>query len=371
MAEVFDTDVFVVGGGPAGLAAAIAARQQGFLVTVADCAAPPIDKACGEGLMPDSLEVVRRLGLCLEPGDGASFRGITFVGPKSAVAASFPRGCGLGMRRVRLHRMFVEHADALGVELLWRARVSFPDAATLAVNGARVRSRWVIGADGQNSRVREWAGLSAGKTHALRFALRRHYRVRRWSDYVEIYWGEGGQAYVTPVGADNICVALISRQRWFTFEDGLLGFPQLAERLAGAAPASDVRGALTISRRLRRVWRGNVALVGEASGSVDAITGEGLALGFRQALALAPALAAGDLAAYAADHRGISHLPEFMARSMLLLDSSAAIRRRTLMALARQPALFARMLAVHVGEVQLREFGARGLLDLGWQLLAA
>lgn len=371
MGEVFDTDVFVVGGGPAGLAAAIAARRQGFSVSVADCASPPIDKACGEGLMPDSLEVIQRLGVSLDPAEGDFFKGIRFVGPDTAVAASFPRGYGLGIRRTRLHQILLEHAQALGVELLWRARVSFPGPETIALNGARVRSLWIIGADGQHSRVREWAGLSQARTRAIRFALRRHYRVRQPREYVEIYWGDHGQAYVTPVGSGSVCVALISRRRWRSFEDGLSGFPRLMERLAGAAPASDIRGALSVSQRLQQVWRDNVALVGEASGSVDAITGEGLALGFRQALALAPALAAGDLAAYAAEHHSIRRLPEFMARSMLLLDSSAGIRRRTLLALSKQPALFERMLAVHVGEVPISDFGARKLLDLGWQLLAA
>jgi flavin-dependent dehydrogenase len=371
MPGLLETDVFVVGGGPAGLAAAIAARQQGFRVTVADCALPPIDKACGEGLMPDSLNVLRRLGLCLGPADGGSFRGIKFIGPKDAVAASFPSGRGVGVRRVLLHDILIRHAEALGVETLWRARVSFTDKETLTVNGSRVRSRWVVGADGQKSWTREWARLSQGRVRNQRIALRRHFRVDRWSEYVEIYWGDDAQAYVTPVGADTICVALISRKRMISFEHGLSAFPRLAERLAGARPESDVRGALSLSRRLREVWRGNVALVGEASGSVDAITGEGLALAFRQALALAPALAAGDLPAYAAAHRRVSRLPEFMARSMLLLDSSSVIRRRTLRALTQQPELFEQMLAVHVGELSLKEFAARGLFDLGRQLLAA
>jgi menaquinone-9 beta-reductase len=44
----FATDVFVIGGGPAGLAAAIAARAKGLRVTVADGGVPPIDKPCGE-----------------------------------------------------------------------------------------------------------------------------------------------------------------------------------------------------------------------------------------------------------------------------------------------------------------------------------
>ncbi len=371
MPQPVDTDVFVVGGGPAGLAAAIAARQQGLRVTVADHAAPPIDKACGEGLMPDSLQLVRRLGISLEHIEAGFFRGIKFVGTEGSVAAAFPRGCGLGIRRVLLHRWFVEHAEALGVKMLWRSRVSLGARGAVMVNGYPVRSRWVIGADGQNSRVREWAGLSDGASRVRRVALRRHFHVRPWSEYVEIHWGNEGQAYVTPVGEDQICVALISRERFASFEDGLSGFPELVARLVGSPASSEVRGALSISRRLRQVWRGNVALIGEASGSVDAITGEGLALAFRQALALGPVLAAGDLSAYAAAHRETSSLPEFMARSMLLLDASALIRRRTLRALSREPGLFGRMLAVHVGELELKDFGARGLLNLGWRILAA
>ena len=115
------------------------------------------------------------------------------------------------------------------------------------------------------------------------------------------------------------------------------------------------------------MWR----LIGEASGSVDAITGEGMALAFRQALALAPALAAGDLSGYATAHSRINSLPEFMSRSMLLMDRSRWLRRRSLRALSRQPDLFARMLAVHVGEMPLKDFGASGLLNLGWHLLRA
>ena len=53
-------DVVVVGGGPAGLAAALASRAQGLEVLVVDCAEPPIDKTCGEGLMPDSLTEIGR-----------------------------------------------------------------------------------------------------------------------------------------------------------------------------------------------------------------------------------------------------------------------------------------------------------------------
>ena len=61
------TDVFVIGGGPAGIAAALAARQRGLEVTVADSCSPPIDKPCGEGLMPDGIAALQRLGVSIPP----------------------------------------------------------------------------------------------------------------------------------------------------------------------------------------------------------------------------------------------------------------------------------------------------------------
>lgn len=371
MEKIFDTDVFVVGGGPAGLAAAIAASQHGLRVIVADRAQPPIDKACGEGLMPDSLDVLARLGISLDGCETGTFHGIKFIGPESSVAAKFPKGGGLGVRRVLLHQLFVEQAHRCGVQMLWGARVSAIRDNAVLVNGSAITCRWIVGADGQNSRVRDWAGLSAGSGRTQRIGLRQHFQVSPWSEHVEIYWGSHGQAYVTPVGRNEVCVALISRPKFQSFSEGLSQFPELAARLQESASTTRERGSLSISRTLKQVCRGNVALIGEASGSVDAITGEGMALAFRQALSLAPALAASDLSSYAAAYSKINSLPEFMSRSMLLMDRSRWLRRRSLRALARQPKLFARMLAVHVGEMRLKDFGASGLLNLGWHLLRA
>ena len=69
-------DVFVAGGGPAGLATAIAARRHGLSVLVADGAVPSIDKACGEGLMPDGVEALRKLGIAIPEREAQPFRGI-------------------------------------------------------------------------------------------------------------------------------------------------------------------------------------------------------------------------------------------------------------------------------------------------------
>jgi flavin-dependent dehydrogenase len=366
-----DVDVFVIGGGPAGLAAAISAAQQGLRVAVADCAHPPIDKACGEGLMPDSLEALAELGISLQGCDTGVFRGIRFLGREGSVEGEFPRGRGLGIRRTCLHGLMVDRAAQLGVRLLWGARVSDVRDNAVEVNGEAWRCRWIVGADGQNSRVRSWAGLAAGREYDRRIGLRQHFRIQPWSEFVEIYWGEDCQAYVTPIAAQEICLAVISRQRFSSFDNALARFPELRERLQSAPRSTAARGAITVTRRLHSVVRNNVVLIGEASGSADAITGEGLALSFRQAKVLGEALAANNLAAYSEAHRRIGSLAHLLGRSMLLMDSHSWLRRRALRAFSRRPSLFARLLAVHVGELPLARFGFNGILNLGWRLLTA
>jgi menaquinone-9 beta-reductase len=125
-----------------------------------------------------------------------------------------------------------------------------------------------------------------------------------------------------------------------------------------------------VTRQLKSVHRGAVALVGDASGSVDAITGDGLNLGFRQALALAAAIQAGDLGAYQQAHRRFARRPALMGRLLLLLDSQPKLRHRAMRALAAHPEVFSRLLRVHIGAASSMEVASAGAL-LGWRLMAA
>ena len=333
-------DVFVVGGGPAGLAAAIAARLKGFNVVVADGAHPPIDKACGEGLMPDSLDALRRLGVPLDAERHFSFQGIRFIGAGGRVAANFRRGHGVAMPRVRLHQLLIDRAQEVGVKLLWDAHIAGIDS---------IRARWIIGADGGNSLVRRWAGLHSAHSEFFRYGFRRHYRVPAWTNHVEVYWANRCQMYVTPVGSDEACVALITRDPHLRLSDAIPMFPELARRLDRALPVDRERGAVSATRRLKNVYRGNTVLIGDASGSVDAITGEGMSLSFRQALILADALASGDLRKYQRAHRRMARRPAFMAQLMLLLDRFPHVRPHVLRIFEAQPLIFERLLAVHAG----------------------
>ncbi len=369
MVALTDTDVFVVGGGPAGLAAAIAARLRGFRVLLADCFHPPIDKACGEGLMPDSAAVLRALGVDLDGVTAGTFRGIRFLSAEHSATAKFPAGSGIGIRRTVLHERLLHRAREVGVEMRWGARVCEVRDSAVLMDGETARFRWLIGADGQNSQVRCWAGLSTGREHVRRIGLRQHFRIAPWSEFVEVYWGDAGQMYVTPVGEEEIGVALLARKRVASFDAALENFGLLAQRLRGAARSTAVKGAATVSRRLRSVCSGHVALVGDASGSVDAITGDGLAISFHQSLALADALGNNDLGRYQAAHRRIMARPHLIGRLLLLMDGNAWLRRRALRALAGNPTLFERLVALHVGSLNVAEFGMSGAADLGWELL--
>jgi menaquinone-9 beta-reductase len=342
-----DTDVLVVGGGPAGLAAAVAARQKGFRVMVADSVRPPIDKACGEGIMPDGLQALAELGFSLDSAAPAPFRGIRFVDSGRAAEAPFRAGPAMGVRRTALHNALAATAESAGIDLLWGAHVSALVPHGIRLGPRIIRSRWIVGADGLRSRIRTWAGLDSDVPPPRRFGFRRHFRIASPSGYMELHWGRTAQIYVTPIAAEEVCVVVISPDPHLRLESALSEFPQLADRLFAPGPAET--GAVTSTRRFRRVTRGPIALIGDASGSVDAITGEGLCLAFRQSLALAEALAHDDLSRYEKAHRRLMRRPALMGALLLSLGGRPPLRRAALSAFAACPAVFENLLAAHIG----------------------
>jgi flavin-dependent dehydrogenase len=110
--------------------------------------------------------------------------------------------------------------------------------------------------------------------------------------------------------------------------------------------------------------------VGDASGSVDAITGEGLCLSFSHADLLAECFATGDMERYQRIHRILGTRPALMASLMLTLDLRTSFRQRVMRAFGADSRLFARMIAMHVGELSAADFAKIGL-SLGWRVLHA
>ncbi len=348
-------DALIVGGGPVGLAAAIALRMRGGEVLVADRARPPIDKPCGEGLMPEGAAALRSLGVWSDCARASTpFFGIRFTEDGRHADGRFTDGQGAGIRRIELHRRLLDRAAEVGVTMRWNETVRLDRGGGAELDGRKVAARWLIGADGRESAVRRATGFAEVAQPARRAGVRRHFAIPAWSDLVEVHWHDDGQAVVTPLPSGEICVSAFANRPGPRFDDSIARHPELRRRLAGARPTSAVRGAISGSSSVTSVARGRVLLIGDAAGAVDAITGQGLSLGFRQAIALADALAAGDPARYQRAHRAFVQTARRMARLMLAAGARHAWRRRILDALGAYPRLFDHMLGIHTGTGALR-----------------
>jgi len=363
------TDVAIAGGGPAGLAAAIAARRKGLRVAVFEGVreSPSIDKCCGEGLMPEALEALGELGV--ELGAGMPVGGVRFIERGHRAEARFIRQTGAGIRRTALSSVLMEHARDAGAELFFGHPVRGLAKGGILAGDQQVQARWIVGADGSQSAMRRAAGLESRSACPRRFGLRRHFRIEPWIDLVEAHWAHGVQAFATPVAENEVEVAVLSSDSRLRFQDALLLFPELVARLKGAAATSNVRGAVTASRRLERVATRDLALLGDASGSVDSVTGLGLAMSFQQAVVLGEALAEGDLSLYEAQHHRLAKRPRLMESVMLAMDQRDTLRRRAIRTLEAEPAHFSSLLSVHTGTSSALSFALRAPLALGWRFL--
>ncbi|GII65972.1 oxidoreductase [Sphaerisporangium krabiense] len=328
-------DVLVAGGGPAGLATAIHAALAGMEAVVVEPRAAPVDKACGEGLMPTGAAALRALGVT---APGHPLRGIVYADGRHRVGAEFRHGTGLGVRRTTLHAALAGRAAEVGVKLV-PGRVEGLRQYGDHVEAAGMRARWLVAADGLHSPLRALLGLELPVRAPRRYGQRRHYRLAPWTDFVEVHWARGGEAYVTPVADDLVGVAVLSGERR-RYDEHLAAFPHLLARLDGPA-ATPVRGAGPLRRRVRARVAGRVLLVGDAAGYVDALTGEGVSLGLTSARALVACLRAGRPQAYEGAWRRLS------LRHRLLTEALLAARRRpgtaglVVPAARRLPAVFA------------------------------
>ncbi|UYQ60212.1 NAD(P)/FAD-dependent oxidoreductase [Streptomyces peucetius] len=291
-------DLLIVGGGPAGLATALHAARAGFDAVVAEPRREPVDKACGEGLMPGAVRALAALGVEVP---GHPIDGIRYVQEPRRAQAYFRYGPGLGVRRTSLHGALHAAVRAAGVPVV-RLRVEEvrQDSTGVHVPGTGLRARWLVAADGLHSPLRRSLGLGVPTRGAPRYGLRRHYAVAPWSSCVEVHWGRHGEAYVTPLGPELVGIALLTARR-VPFDAQLAGFPELAARLPPETAVTTVRGAGPLRQKARARLHGRVLLVGDAAGYVDALTGEGISLALTGAEALVGNLRRGTPGRYETD----------------------------------------------------------------------
>ncbi|HTY31261.1 NAD(P)/FAD-dependent oxidoreductase [Mycobacterium sp.] len=326
----YDTDLLIVGGGPGGLATALHARRLGLSVIVAEPREGPVDKACGEGLMPGGLGELTSLGV--DPA-GMPFRGIAYVSEHRRAEALFRGGPGRGVRRTTLHAALAARAKEQDTEWI-RTRVTSVEQDAYGVTAAGVRAKWLVGADGLHSAVRRAVGIKATAGTPRRHGVRWHFKVPAWSEFVEVHWSRWGEAYVTPVEPDLVGVAILSGGR-----PDLGWFPWLAGQLEGAG-RGQARGCGPLRQVVSRRVAGRVLLVGDAAGYEDALTGEGISLAVKQAAAAVDAIAKDAPSSYEAAWHRVTRNYRLLTRGLVLASAPPVMRRAIVPASATLPAVF-------------------------------
>jgi flavin-dependent dehydrogenase len=264
------------------------------------------------------------------------------------------------VRRVALASAMSARAREVGVELRERCQVlghrRSADGVELETAAGPVRAKMLVAADGLNSPLRRAEGLEVEVAGPRRYGLRRHFQLEPWAPFVEVHLSEGAEAYVTPAGERRVGVAFLWADGLpgrISFETMLARFPVLAERLAGAPPDSKARGAGPLAHEARARVLDRFALVGDAAGYVDAVTGEGLSLSFTCAETLGQllpeALARGatrdSLLPYERTFQRAFRRYAWLTRGMLALAARPRLRRPLVRWLGRHPRLFQALLA--------------------------
>lgn len=329
------TDLIVAGAGPAGLATATYAARAGLDTVVIDRRRGPIDKACGEGLMPHTVAQLEKIGVSLR---GRPFRGITYLDGSRRVEAEFRSGKGMGVRRTELSDALHDAAADAGATIV-HSDIGPVSQDSAGVRCGDLRARYLAAADGLHSPIRRSLGLNAPARGRRRWGIRRHFEIPPWSDTVEVYWAAHTEAYVTPVADDRVGVAILTSTQG-KFDDHLAEFPDLASRLDGAPHSSADRAAGPLRQRVRGQRSGRVMLVGDAAGYVDALTGEGLGIAFGGAELLVDCVLADDAGEYDRMWRGMSRRYRLLTAGLLQASGFAPVRSMIVPAAAALPVAF-------------------------------
>jgi menaquinone-9 beta-reductase len=359
-------DAIVVGGGPAGAAAAYWLADAGHRVLVVDKKRFPREKTCGDGLTPRAVRQLHDMGLADPLRANLRYDGLRSMAHGVTLELPWPDhpdfpSYGYVVRRRDLDQMVAARAVDAGAELWTGAEAVEPVVDDGLVAGAvvrrdgvaePVRARYVVVADGSTSRFGWSLGTARDRTYPLGMALRGYfaspYHDEPWIEsHLDLRDREGnhlpGYGWIFPVGDGtvNVGVGLLSTfSGWKDVNTSTLmdAFVATAPPRWGISPESSC-GAPTggklptggsVMPNVGPTW----VVVGDAAGSVNPFNGEGISVAYETgrmaARAVSSALATGDglaLAQYPAELAATYGLYWKVARVFVRAIGNPAVMR--------------------------------------------
>ena len=302
-------NIGIIGGGPAGLSTAICLAEKGINVDLFERSEFPVDKVCGEGIMPTGVEFIQRHGMMdFLDKDYKKFYGVRYIPDNAKILEGiFNNGYGLGVRRTVLSRALYNkclNSALINIHELSELQeiIKNDEIVVVEINSDKAVNNfefdYLIGCDGLRSKVRKLAGLESNKyLECQRIGARIHYEKSPWSELVEVYWKQHIEAYVTPVSDNTIELAFlwdnkyIRPQENYRLDRGLKDlFPELFERVEGCKELSRLRSVGPISVTSKDIYKDRIILLGDAYIYLDGITGEGISIAFNEAEILAESI---------------------------------------------------------------------------------
>lgn len=320
-------DVAIVGAGPAGSTLAALLARRGVDVALIDRDEFPRDKLCGEFLSYDALPILDRLGVRL---DVPSINRCRVISRKRVYEFGFPVAAR-GVSRLFLDDLLFRTAIASGARSYSGWTTVSLDPLVIERGGERqtIEAKLVAGAWGRWGRFDAQLGRGFVRDRSRRhFGFKRHYRAAVPSEpVIDLYSFRGGYLGVSPVenGLTNICGLVHDSRlaghkgRWDAFVETIRSEEgRLDAMYARYEPAQD--GFLSsdpVIFRARSPLEHGVLMIGDASGIVDPLTGNGMAMAIQSAAIAAPhvvrLLASNDRRAAEAAYRS-AHREFFAAR---------------------------------------------------------